>query len=229
MPKNLVHKSDSQNEGVAHVIIRDATNFIKSNGIFMAVIGGVAAIIVLIAIVYFNQQRMGSQRASQMLVLAHTPKQLKEILIQYPSSSSAPIALLAIASQAFSSGSYDQAYTLYAQFREKYPDHSMALAAELGTIMCQEARGAIDQAFAGFSSFAVMHPDHFLVPQAIFGKARCLQTLKRYPDARLVYENFIVANPDSSWIDQAELALNYIDMESRAQNHAKADLSQNLH
>ena len=227
MPKNPVHKSDSQNEEAMQFTIRDVVSFIKSNGIFMAVIGGVAAIIILIVIVYFNQQRMSSQRASQMLVLAHTPKQLKEILIQYPSSSSAPIALLAIASQAFSSGAYDQAYTLYAQFREKYPDHSMVLAAELGTIMCQEARGAIDQALAGFSSFAVMHPEHFLTPQAIFGKARCLQMLRQYPEARLVYEDFIAANPDSAWIDQAESALSYIDMESRAQNHAQADLAGN--
>ncbi len=195
----------------------DVLRFLKANYTALAV---GAAIIVLLAVgltMYFTQQRRNAERASQMLLVAQTPKQWEELLAQYPDVKVAPIALLALASSHYGAGAYDQAQATYVRFLEKYPRHEMVLAAELGKIHCQEARGEIEPAFNGYTLFSGMHPAHFLAPQALFGKARCLQSMRRYPEARAIYEDFIAAHPQSEWVPQAEFALRFLDRAVRAQ------------
>ena len=48
-------------------------------------------------------------RASQMLMSAQSPEQLQQVISQYPSTPSAPIAMLTLASEYFRSGQYDLA------------------------------------------------------------------------------------------------------------------------
>jgi len=168
-------------------------------------------------VTYFMQQRRNAERASQMLLVAQSPKQWEELLAQHPNTAVAPIAMLALASSQYGAGAYDQALATYGGFLEKYPRHEMAPAAELGKIQCQEGRGEIEMAFNGYALFIGMHPDHFLVPQALFGQARCLQIMRRYPEAKVIYEDFIVVHPKSEWVSQAEFALRYLDREIRAQ------------
>jgi len=195
----------------------DVLHFLKANYAALAV---GAAIVVLVAAgltMYVMQQRRNAERASQMLLVAQSPKQWEELLAQHPNATVAPIVLLALASSQYGAGAYDQALATYGRFLEKYPRHMMALAAELGKIQCQEGRGEIEAAFNGYALFVGMHPDHFLAPQALFGQARCLQLMRRYPEAKVIYEDFIAAHPKSEWVPQAEFALRYLDREIRAQ------------
>ena len=199
----------------------DPLGFVKQNIRPFSIGVGLVILVVLIGVAYINQQRRNAETASQMLGAAESPKQLEELLAQYPSSSTAPIAMLALASAQFSSGAFDQAYKLYDRFARQYPRHSMIAVAELGKVMCFEARGEAAQALAGFDSFMTAHPDHFLLPQALMGKARCLQQLNRPAEARAVYENFIVAHPDSEWKSQMEMEMRFMERQQRA---AKADV-----
>jgi len=204
------------------IALEDILNFLKMN--YMALAVG-AAIIVLVAAgltMYFMQQRRNAERASQMLLVAQSPKQWEDLLEQYPDAKVAPVALLAVASSHYGVGAYDQALITYGRFLEKYPRHGMALVAELGKIQCQEGRGETEMAFNGYALFGDMHPDHFLAPQALFGKARCLQIMRRYPEAKVIYEDFIAAHPESEWVPQAEFALRYLDREIRAQRPVAA-------
>lgn len=197
--------------------LEDVLHFLKANYAALAV---GAAIVVLVAAgltMYIMQQRRNVERASQMLLVAQSPKQWEELLAQYPNAAVAPIALLALASSQYGAGAYDQALATYGRFLGKYPRHMMALAAELGKIQCQEGRGEIEAAFNGYCLFVGMHPDHFLAPQALFGKARCLQLMRRYPEAKAIYEDFIAAHPKSEWVPQAEFAIRFLDREIRAQ------------
>jgi len=197
----------------------DILHFLKANYAALAV---GAAIVVLVAAglaMYVMQQRRNAERASQMLLVAQSPKQWEELLAQHPDATVAPIALLALASSQYGAGAYDQALATYSQFQEKYPRHMMALAAELGKIQCQEGRGEIEAAFSGYGQFVGMHPDHFLTPQALFGQARCLQIMHRYPEAKVIYEDFITAHPKSEWVPQAEFAMRYLDRDIRASAH----------
>ena len=199
------------------IALEDVLHFLKTNYTALAV---GAAIVVLVAAglsMYFMQQRRNAERASQMLLVAQSPKQWEELLGQYPDAKVAPIALLALASSQYGVGAYDQALATYGRFLEKYPRHGMALVADLGKIQCQEGRGEIEMAFNGYTLFGGMHPDHFLAPQALFGKAQCLQIMRRYPEAKVIYEDFIAAHPKSEWVPQAEFAMRYLDREIRAQ------------
>lgn len=196
--------------------LRYMLEFTRNNIKLVAITASVVMLAVLVVAAHVLQKRLGEQRASQMLLNARTPDQQEAILLQYPLSSSAPVALLALASGAFHSGAYDQARDYYSRFKEQYPDHEMALAAVLGDLMCQEALGRTSMAMDGFSEFVAENPDHFLAPQALFGKARCLQTLGRYEDARAVYEDFITRHPDSEWTSTAESSLSFLKREMRA-------------
>ena len=194
----------------------DHMDFMKRNIRAVLVTAGLVILVVLIVTAYFNKQRRNSETASQMLGVAQSQKQLEELLAQYPSSSAAPIALLALATSQFTSGAYDQAFLVYGRFVSKYPQHPMVSAAVLGKVMCQEAQGDTEQALQGLELFVTTHPDHFLLPQALMGKARCLQRLHRPAQARAVYENFIAAHPDSEWKKQMEMSVRFMEREQRA-------------
>ncbi|MDD5679158.1 MAG: tetratricopeptide repeat protein [Kiritimatiellae bacterium] len=197
--------------------LADVLNFIKANYAALAV--GVAIVLIVAAglAMYAMQQRRNAEQASQMLLVAQSPKQWEELLAQHPKAAVAPIAWLALASSQYAAGAYDQALATYGRFLEKYPRHMMALAAELGKIQCQEGRGEIDAAFNGYALFVKIHPDHFLAPQALLGQARCLQIMRRYPEAKVIYEDFIAAHPKSEWVAQAEFAMRCLDRDIRAQ------------
>lgn len=211
-----VQSSQSQVPESNPIMLEDVLRFLKAN--YMALAVG-AAIVVLVAAgltMYFMQQRSNAERASQMLLVAQSPKQWEEMLAQYPDATVAPIALLALASSQYGSGAYDQALATYVKFLNQYPKHDMALAAELGKIQCQEGRGEIEAALNGYTIFTGAHSGHFLASQALFGKARCLQMMRRYPEAKVIYEDFIAAHPKSEWVPQVEYALRYLDRASRA-------------
>ncbi|MFH1475968.1 MAG: tetratricopeptide repeat protein [Verrucomicrobiota bacterium] len=202
--------------------LEDVLHFLKMN--YMALAVGAASVVLVAAglTTYLAQQRRNAERASQMLMVAQSPKQWEELLSQYPDAAVAPIALLALASSQYGSGAYDQALAAYNRFLEKYPRHGMVLAAELGKIQCQEGRGEIEPALNGYTLFAAMHSNHFLAPQALFGKARCLQLMRRHSESKVIYEDFIAAHPKSEWVPQAEFAMRYLDREIRAQRPVAA-------
>lgn len=194
----------------------DALEYIRQNIQAVAITGGLAILAAVIVVAYITQQRRSSETAAQMLALAESPKQLEELLAQYPSSAAAPIAMLALASGQYAAGAYDQAVINYVRFVQQYPKHPMAAVAELGKLMCFEGRGEVEQALAGFTAFIAAHPDHFLLPQALMGKARCLQATQRTAEAKAVYEDFIAAHPDSDWKPQMEMALRFMERDQRA-------------
>ena len=195
-------------------------NWIDQYGKAAAIGSGIVLLIVLILLAYIHQRQKNDERASQMLALAQSPKQWEELLTQYPSSSSAPIALLALASAQYFSGSFDPAITLYQRFLSTYAKHGMAASAELGIAMCQEAKGNVEPALKSFSAFLTAHPDHYLTPQALFGKARCLQTAKRYAEAKAIYEEYVAAHPEGEWTPQADMALTFLRRAMRADSAA---------
>jgi tetratricopeptide (TPR) repeat protein len=198
----------------------DALEYIKHNIQVVSIAGGLTILVAVIFVAYIAQQRRSVETASRMLGVAQSSKQLEELLAQYPSSPAAPIAMLALASEQFKAAAYDQAVMLYVRFLRQYPKHPMAAAAELGKVMCFEARGESDHALTGFNMFIQAHPGSFLLPQAQMGRARCLQQLNRVAEAKAVYEDFIAANPESDWKPQMEMALDFIERDTRgAQNN----------
>jgi predicted negative regulator of RcsB-dependent stress response len=176
-------------------------------GLALAIFLGIGA--------YKNYRQSVALRAAQMLAGARSTEQLQQVVNMYPSTASAPIAMLALAGQYYDAGQYDLAQFTYAQFEQKYPKHPMKLSAEIGKAQCLEGSGQLDQALTAFEAFAAANTNHFLTPMARLGRARCLTQLGQYEDARAAYEEFIAAYPDSGWASLAETALLFVDKEMR--------------
>ena len=145
-----------------------------------------------------------------------TVQRLQMAADRYPNTPSAPLALLAMAAQLFSTGQYEPARASYQKFEERYPQHPFVPAAELGRLCCAEASSMTDIALAGYEKFIPAHPGHYLTPLAIFGKARCLEARGAFDNARIAYEDFLAKNPESPWEGQARSALQNLDMKKRA-------------
>lgn len=184
---------------------------------------GLALAIVLGIGAYRNYKASVALRAGQMLMNAKTPEQLEQIINQYATTPSAPMAMLALAARHFDGGQYDLARFTYAQFAEKYPDHPMKEAADVNIAQCLEASGQLEQAAEAFASFAQAHPDSFMSPVASLGRARCLTQLGRFDEAKSEYEDFIAAHPKSGWAALAEASIEYVDKEMRARTKPAAE------
>jgi len=190
--------------------------FMKDYGQTAIIILGVALALVLGFGAYRNYKKSTAMRASRMLMGAKTPEQLQQIITEYPSTPTAPLALLALGARYYDSGQYDLARFAYAQFEQKYPEHLMVDVAEFGKAQCLEAEGQLDEAMEAFEAFQSAHPTHYLAPLAIFGKGRCLTQLGRFSEARVEYEDFIAEHPQSGWVPLAESSLLFVDKGARS-------------
>ncbi|MBP7830006.1 MAG: tetratricopeptide repeat protein [Kiritimatiellae bacterium] len=155
-------------------------------------------------------------KAAQLLARAGSVEQLQQVVSQYPSTPSAPLAMLTLAARQFDGGQIELAQYSYAQFEQKFPKHPMKTAAELGRAQCLEAMGSLEQAEQAYDAFVAAHPDDYLAPLAKLGKARALAQGNRLEDARAAYEDFIAAHPESGWLPMAENALEQVNRQIRA-------------
>jgi len=182
-----------------------------------ALIGLGLALAFLLGFGAYRAYRQNSvMKAGQLLARAGTIEQLQQVISQYPSTPSAPLALLTMAARQYDAGQFELAQYTFAQFEQKYAAHPMKSAAEMGRAQCLEAMGQLEQAEQAYEAFAVARPDDYLVPLARLGKARVLAQANRLEDARSAYEDFIAGNPESGWIPMAENALDQINRQIRA-------------
>lgn len=160
---------------------------------------------------YQNKEKASSADAAVMLTNAVQVqdvdgkiRQLDDIIAQYPSTSSAPLALLSIAKTYFDKQKCDVALGKYDEFIKSYPGHKLVKGAELGRLHCLEELGSKEMALNGYTAFAEENKNHFLAPEARLGKARCLINLGRKVKARVVCEDLMAAKPGTFWGMKAE-------------------------
>ena len=182
-------------------LLKDA---ILSNGTRIAL--GIGAVLIMIIAVSVYRGRISGrlEEASTRLTNARSLDDLEVLVEDYPSTPTAPLALLKLAKGYFNSGNYDTALSKYSDFQRIYAKHSMIEIAELGKIHCMEAKGLTEEAITAFASFAAAHPDHYLTPQATLGQGRCLEQIGRLEEAKKIYESFIDEHPESEWLSKAE-------------------------
>ena len=178
--------------------------FVREHG--PRIIIGILIVVVASAGVSFYRKRAHDKlaEATELLFNAQRNDDLQAVLDDYPSSPSAPLAMLKLARSRYDAGEYDTALALYDGLEAEHPDHPFAQAARVGRAHCMEGRNQIDEAITLFQAFETDNPGHFLTPQATLGRARCLETLGRIAEAKIVVEDFIAANADSGWLPIAE-------------------------
>lgn len=185
-------------------------DFLTQHGKRTAVMAAIGLAVILAFVLYKANARRDIQEASIALAASRSTQDLEAMMANYPTTPTAPLALLRLAKTYYSGGNYDVALAKYQEFEQTFPDHEMIDMAILGGTHCMEARLQIDEAMREFEAFEESHPGHFLTPIAIFGKARCLEQMGRYAEAKAVYEDFIAANPKSGWLARAEELLDSV-------------------
>lgn len=181
--------------------------------------GTAAALLVIVAVVLFRNQRLNKERrASSQLSAARSSQQLNELLRQHPSAAVAPAARLKLAKAYYDGGQYTLARVTYEQFLGKHGDDALASVAKLGKAHSLEAENQVEQAADAFRSFMASTPNHYLYPQAVLGHARCLEQLGRTDEARAVFEEFLAARPESRWAVEMEGQL--VGLKKRMRNPA---------
>lgn len=177
------------------------------------ILGGLVVVLVvgLGAWFFVRSSRQSVEEASRMVSTARSVDDLVNVVRQYPSSPSAPVALIMAAKAYYDQGGYDLAMAQYEEFKQKYPDHEWSEAATLGIVHCMEAMGRLEDALNGYGAFLAAQPGHFLSAEAVMGQGRCLQMLGRNAEARSLYEDFMAANPQSGWTPRMKELLEVVN------------------
>lgn len=214
----------------------EASEFLRKYLPTMLVSAGLAIALALGFGAWQNHKQGQLERAERLLSGQPMPEEhfgpgvtlprLQMVVDRYPDTPAAPLALLALAAQFYSSGQYEPARTAYLKFEQLYPQHVFAPAAELGRAQCAEAAFMVDAALASYEKFIASHPDYYLTPQAIFGKARCLEARGMFDNARIVYEDFLAQHPQNPWESQVKSTLQILDMKKRALTKGQPAVSQ---
>ena len=207
------------------VEVPEVREFLRHYGTSLLIAVGAAVVLALGIGAYRNMQGSRAERANQMLNSARAPEQFQEVVKQYPTTPSGPLALLAAGAAYYDGGQYDLAQRTYAQFAQIYPRHALLPGAELGRLQSLEAAGQTDVALEGYTKFIAARTNSYLVPLALFGQARCLEQKEQFDAARVVYENFIAANPKSPWLNVAKAGLQYLEQKKRGQHKVMVGLT----
>ena len=152
-------------------------------------------------------------KADAALATAMGAADYEDIIEEYASTASAPVAMMQLAMAKFYAGEHDAALELYEQFTRKFPKHEMALQAELNAITCMEAKGLHSEAHLLYGDFTAKHSDSYLAPVAKMSQARCLEAMGNPAEAKRAYEDLIVAYPGSSWSGLAETRMTVLASE----------------
>jgi predicted negative regulator of RcsB-dependent stress response len=210
-PKDILHPDrDLEQKEVHEVLV-----FLQKNGLWIAL--GIA-VVILGLVGGAAMRKAGAAKAAEAgrrLATARSIAEIEAVAEEFPDTPSGATALLRVARQEYQAGRYDAARERYRQFRQQVPDHPLAAATALGEAMCLEGAARYEEAVASCLAFLEAQPDSAFAPLAQFCRARSLEQLGRAEEARAVYEDYIAAHPDGAWIDQAELALRYLDRTRR--------------
>lgn len=207
---DLKKKQELENHEVTEVL-----GFLKRYGTLIGTGVLAAALTVIGSRIYANHKAEKMAAAEQALMKARTPQQLEDLVKEYSSTPTAPVALLDLAKTLYNDGKTAQARTQYEHFLKNYKGHEMHPVAELGLAYCTEADGDFDGAATQFADFAKKHAKSYLHPQAILSVARCMEQAGRTDKARVVLEDFLAENGSSSWAGTAESALQALNEKAK--------------
>lgn len=214
-PSSEARQQQLKHQALEQAEVPEVLAFLQKHGITIVVGVALAVIAYVGHSVWRNVERAKEVEAMNLLMTARSADQLASILIEYPDTDAAPLALFSQASGRFDEASYPVARDLFRQFIEQYPNHDLVPNARLALAQCQEALGMYEEALTAFAAFGETHPEHYLAPMARFGEGRCLEQLGRYDEAVAVFQAYLDAEPDGPWAPRAETSIKFVDMARR--------------
>ena len=187
--------------------VKQVLNFLKRYGTLIGA-GVIAATVAVLASRALAANKAAKiTEAEQMMISAQTPQQLEEVVNNYKSTPTAPVALLNLAKALFNEGETAQARAQYERFVDDYKKSDQLPVAMFGLAYCTEAEGRFDEAATELEDFLADNPGHYLESSAVLAMARCLEQAGRIDEARIVLEDFLTQNSASRWAGAAEVSL----------------------
>lgn len=187
--------------------VKQVLNFLTRYGKLIAA-GAIAAIVVvLVSRGMAANKATKIAKAEQMLISAQTPQQLEDLVNDYHSTPTAPVALLKMAKTLFNQGETAQARAQYERFLDDYKNSDQRPLAMFGLAHCTEAEGRYDDAVNELKTFLEESPEHYLKSPAVLALARCQEEAGHIDAARITLEDFLAENAGSQWSGPAEISL----------------------
>jgi len=191
--------------------VKQVLDFLKRYGKLIAAGIAAAAVAVLVSRAMAAKKAADIAEAEQMLNSARTPQQLEELVDEYKSTPTAPVALLNLAKVLYNQGDVAQARARYERFLDEYKKIDQRPIAEFGLAHCTEAEGRFGDAVNELKDFLAAYPDHYLTSPAVLALARCQRQAGQTDDARITLEDFLAEHAGSQWAGPAEASLEQIN------------------
>jgi TolA-binding protein len=187
--------------------VKQVVDFLTRYGKLIAagVIAATVAVLVSRGLAASKAAKMAE--AEQMLMTVQNPQQLEDLVNDYKSTPTAPVALLDLAKRLFNEGQFTQAREQYGRFVKDYKRSDLLPIAEFGLAHCTEADGNFEAAISELKDFLSAHPGHYLESPAILAIARCLEQAGQTEEARITLEDFLAEHAGSHWSGAAEASL----------------------
>lgn len=170
-----------------------------------------ASIVVIASRTYASHKAKTFAEAEEMMLNAKTPEQIEEVVNNYKSTPTAPVALLNLAKTHFNNGDTAAARANYERFIADYQKNPLLPQAKFGLAYCSEAEGDFNGAAQQFETFLKDNPEHYLTAPATLSMARCLEHAGNQEASRIILEDFLISSTDSQWAGAAENALQQIE------------------
>ncbi len=187
--------------------VKQVVDFLKRYGKLIAagVIAATVAVLVSRGLAARKAAKMAE--AEQALMTVQNPQQLEDLVNNYKSTPTAPVALLDLAKRLFNEGQFTQAREQYERFVRDYRRSDLLPIAEFGLAHCTEADGNFEAAISELKDFLAAHPGHYLESPAILAIARCMEQAGQIEEARITLEDFLAEHAGSHWSGAAETSL----------------------
>jgi predicted negative regulator of RcsB-dependent stress response len=204
---NPKHEEVQKKRDLEQHEVKQVLEFLQRYGKLIGAGVVAAAVAVLVSRGLAASKAAKIAEAEQMLTAAQTPQQLEELVNDYKSTPTAPVALLSLAKTLFNQGDIAQARTHYERFLDDYKNSALRPIATFGLAHCTEAEGRFSDAVNEFKDFLAANPDHYLESPAVLAVARCQRKAGQADAARITLEDFLAENVDSQWAGLAEASL----------------------
>jgi len=164
-----------------------------------ALLGGVAAVLVLFLIVLgvIVANRASTIASETMFSQAKDAAAWSDLIAKYPHSAAAADAILLLAASLRDNGKLDESDALYSRFAESFPQSPIAVSGMIGRASNARIAGQSEQVLNDYQQAAVAYPQSYGAPFALFSAARLLAREGRTEDVKRILQSLTTTYPGS--------------------------------
>jgi len=163
-------------------------------------LGSVAALVVLVAIVLGVMASMRATRiaSEDLLASATSDAGWNEVMTKYPHTPAAADAMLLLAASLREQGKYEESDEICSRFAEGYPTSMLSISGMLGRAANARVSNHPDKALSYYQEAAAESPSSYGAPFALYSQARLLIRLGKMEDAKRVVQTLLTQYPGSA-------------------------------